>query len=125
MSLSVQSAVLQQDISVRNIGLLTSPNATQGQANKAVGAIIERVEQQQLNERDRATLTEIRQLNDKSVPVTDEAIGGIDQTTQQNAALVEQAAAAAESLKDQTRSLNDAVAIFKTDASSRAEAALF
>ena len=53
------------------------------------------------------------------------AIGGIDQATQQNAALVEQAAAAAESLKDQTRSLNDAVAIFKTDANSRVEAALF
>jgi methyl-accepting chemotaxis protein len=42
------------------------------------------------------------------------AIGQIDQATQQNAALVEQAAAAAESLKDQTRSLNEAVGIFKT-----------
>jgi methyl-accepting chemotaxis protein len=42
------------------------------------------------------------------------AIGQIDQATQQNAALVEEAAAAAESLKDQTRSLNDAVGIFKT-----------
>jgi methyl-accepting chemotaxis protein len=42
------------------------------------------------------------------------AIGQIDQATQQNAALVEEAAAAAESLKDQTRSLNEAVGIFKT-----------
>ncbi|TBO31492.1 HAMP domain-containing protein [Aquabacterium lacunae] len=80
-ALAMLSAVLQQDISVRNIGLLTDPNAMQGQANearkanKAVGAIIERVGQQQLNERDRAMLAEIRQLNDKSVPVTDEAIG--------------------------------------------------
>jgi methyl-accepting chemotaxis protein len=42
------------------------------------------------------------------------SIGHIDQVTQQNAALVEQAAAAAESLKEQTRSLHDAVGIFKT-----------
>jgi methyl-accepting chemotaxis protein len=33
--------------------------------------------------------------------------------TQQNAALVEQSAAAAESLKDQARSLADALAVFR------------
>jgi len=34
------------------------------------------------------------------------------QVTQQNAALVEEAAAAAQSLEDQAKSLNDALAIF-------------
>jgi methyl-accepting chemotaxis protein len=40
----------------------------------------------------------------------------MDETTQQNAALVEEAAAAAESLQDQAASLSQAVAVFKTGA---------
>ena len=42
-------------------------------------------------------------------------IGRMDQSTQQNAALVEQSAAAAESLRHQARQLVDAVAVFKLD----------
>jgi methyl-accepting chemotaxis protein len=42
------------------------------------------------------------------------AIGNLDQMTQQNAALVEQSAAAAESLRDQAEQLARAVAVFKT-----------
>jgi methyl-accepting chemotaxis protein len=42
------------------------------------------------------------------------AISQMDETTQQNAALVEQAAAAAESLQDQAASLSQAVAVFRT-----------
>ncbi len=42
-----------------------------------------------------------------------QSIGLIDQMTQQNAALVEQAAAAAESMQDQTAKLAQAVSIFK------------
>jgi hypothetical protein len=38
----------------------------------------------------------------------------MDETTQQNAALEEQAAAAAESLQDQAASLSQAVAVFRT-----------
>ena len=41
------------------------------------------------------------------------AVGQLDQMTQQNAALVEQSAAAAESLKGQTENLAQAVAVFK------------
>ncbi|MDD5298021.1 MAG: methyl-accepting chemotaxis protein [Rhodocyclaceae bacterium] len=41
------------------------------------------------------------------------AIGQMDEVTQQNAALVEEAAAAAESLEDQARGLMQAVALFK------------
>jgi methyl-accepting chemotaxis protein len=44
------------------------------------------------------------------------AITQMDETTQQNAALVEEAAAAAESLQDQAASLSQAVAVFKTGA---------
>ena len=42
-----------------------------------------------------------------------EAVSNMDQTTQQNAALVEQMAAAAASLKDQAQELVQAVAVFK------------
>ena len=41
------------------------------------------------------------------------AIGNLDQMTQQNAALVEESAAAAESLGDQANQLTQAVAVFK------------
>jgi methyl-accepting chemotaxis protein len=46
-----------------------------------------------------------------------DAVTRMDQTTQQNAALVEQSAAAAESLKEQARHLVEAVAVFKLGAS--------
>jgi methyl-accepting chemotaxis protein len=42
-----------------------------------------------------------------------QAIGNLDQMTQQNAALVEQSAAAAESLREQSEHLAQAVAVFK------------
>jgi len=47
------------------------------------------------------------------------AIGQMDEVTQQNAALVEEAAAAAESLEDQARSLAQTVAIFRLSATDR------
>jgi methyl-accepting chemotaxis protein-2 (aspartate sensor receptor) len=42
-----------------------------------------------------------------------EAVTQMDQVTQQNAALVEQAAAAAQALQDQAHELEDVVKIFK------------
>jgi methyl-accepting chemotaxis protein len=47
-----------------------------------------------------------------------QAIAQMDEMTQQNAALVEQAAAAAESMQSQSQKLADAVAIFKLDEGS-------
>jgi hypothetical protein len=41
------------------------------------------------------------------------ALGQMDDITQQNAALVEEAAAAAESMREQTLKLSEAVAVFK------------
>ena len=49
-----------------------------------------------------------------------EAISQMDQMTQQNAALVEQMAAAASSLKSQAHDLVEAVAVFKLHTSARA-----
>ncbi|KQV80129.1 chemotaxis protein [Massilia sp. Root351] len=46
-----------------------------------------------------------------------EAVGKMDQVVQQNAALVEQAAAAASSLQDQAGNLSEVVSIFKLDES--------
>ncbi len=54
--------------------------------------------------------TGIGQIND--------AVTQLDQVTQQNAALVEESAAAAESLKQQANRLVDAVSVFKTGAAS-------
>ena len=47
-----------------------------------------------------------------------QAIGKLDQMTQQNAALVEQSAAAAESLRDQATQMAQAVAVFKIQESA-------
>jgi methyl-accepting chemotaxis protein len=80
-AMTMFSAVLQQDISVRDIGLLTDPNAMQShandarKANKEVGAIIDKVNQLKLDEAEHAMIAQIKDLNDKSVPVTNEAIG--------------------------------------------------
>ena len=46
------------------------------------------------------------------------AVTSMDETTQQNAALVEEAAAAAESLLEQANALSDAVGVFKLDNTS-------
>jgi methyl-accepting chemotaxis protein len=48
-----------------------------------------------------------------------ESVSQIDQTTQQNAALVEEMAAAASSLKSQANELVDVVAVFKLDTSAQ------
>mgnify|MGYP006199003851 CR=1 FL=1 len=48
------------------------------------------------------------------------AVNQLDQMTQQNAALVEQTSAAAESLKEQARHLAAAVGVFRIDAASHA-----
>jgi methyl-accepting chemotaxis protein len=51
-----------------------------------------------------------------------QAVGHLDQMTQQNAALVEQSAAAAESLKDQAKKLAEAMSTFKISDSRTVEA---
>jgi hypothetical protein len=52
-----------------------------------------------------------------------QAVGQLDQMTQQNAALVEESTAAAQSLREQAGQLAQAVSVFKVDASGMAQAA--
>jgi methyl-accepting chemotaxis protein len=58
----------------------------------------------------------------QGVAEVSEAVSQMDQATQHNAALVEESAAAAASLRDQSRQLVDAVAVFKTDTDAHAMA---
>ena len=71
-------------------------------------------------------VTQVKRVNDLIEEITsatieqaggieqvNQAVTSLDQVTQQNAALVEQSAAAAASLKDQAVALNDAVSVFK------------
>lgn len=54
----------------------------------------------------------------QGITQVNQAMVSMDEATQQNAALVEQAAAAAESLEEQARALSDVVSVFKLDGST-------
>ena len=54
----------------------------------------------------------------RGIEQVNQSITQMDEVTQQNAALVEEAAAASKSLEDQGRQLNQAIAFFRLDASS-------
>jgi methyl-accepting chemotaxis protein len=62
-----------------------------------------------------AEITEAGQRQSEGIEQIGRAIDDMDQTTQQNAALVEEASAAAESLSDQTVQLSNALAVFKLE----------
>jgi methyl-accepting chemotaxis protein len=62
-----------------------------------------------------AEISEAGQRQSEGIEQIGHAIDDMDQTTQQNAALVEEASAAAESLSDQTVQLSNALAVFKLD----------
>jgi len=63
--------------------------------------------------------TTVNEISESSLGQADgiaqvnQAVANLDNMTQQNAALVEQTAAAAESLKQQAASLNELVSVFK------------
>jgi methyl-accepting chemotaxis protein-1 (serine sensor receptor) len=59
---------------------------------------------------------------DAGIQQVNTAVGQMDQVTQQNAALVEQAAAAADSLQDRARDLMQAIAIFRIEGQTHARA---
>jgi methyl-accepting chemotaxis protein len=54
----------------------------------------------------------------RGIEQVNQAITQMDEVTQQNAALVEEAAAASQSLEDQGRQLNESIAFFRLDAAS-------
>jgi methyl-accepting chemotaxis protein len=62
-------------------------------------------------------MTEIAQASDEQrdgIEQVNLAVSQMDRVSQQNAALVEEAAAAAASLEDQASALRDAVSVFRT-----------
>ncbi|MBN9698282.1 MAG: chemotaxis protein, partial [Zoogloea sp.] len=63
-------------------------------------------------------IAEASQEQSSGIEQVTHAVGQMDEVTQQNAALVEEAAAAAESLEDQARSLVRSVAMFRLTAGS-------
>ncbi|MBT0569605.1 HAMP domain-containing protein [Curvibacter sp. CHRR-16] len=107
-----------------------------------IGASVEKVEHgnalvEQAGNSMQEIVTSIRRLGDlvgeissasrdqsQSVNQVSQAVGQIDQGTQQNAALVEQGAAAADSLKTQAVQLVESVAMFKLDANRSHSTAL-
>jgi methyl-accepting chemotaxis protein len=58
-------------------------------------------------------ITEAANAQSSGIAGVNESIGNLDQMTQQNAALVEESAAAAESLREQANSMKQAVAVFR------------
>ena len=64
-----------------------------------------------------AEITAASQEQSSGIEQVNQAITQMDQVTQQNAALVEEATAAAESMQQQAKQLAAAVAVFKLDAS--------
>ncbi|TWI66239.1 methyl-accepting chemotaxis protein [Pseudoduganella lurida] len=87
--------------------------ASVSQAGSSMGDIVSSV--QQVNHIiDRISAASAEQA--QGISEVNVAVGQIDDVTQQNAALVEQAAAAAESLQEQAVSLSHAVSVFELDA---------
>ena len=87
-------------------------SALVGQAGKTMNGVVSSVERVAQLISEIATASQNQREGIESVNQT---IYQIDATTQQNAALVEQAAAAAESLKAQAASLEDTVSLFKLE----------
>jgi len=68
-------------------------------------------------------ITAASQEQSSGIEEVNRAITQMDETTQQNAALVEEAAAAAQSLQDQAQRLTQSVSVFKLDATHQLAAA--
>jgi methyl-accepting chemotaxis protein len=90
------------------------------QAKQVIGALVQRVAQvtDLINELSTAAGEQSRGIDSVS-----SSVAQLDAATQQNAALVEQSAAAATSLSDQAERLAAAVGVFRTGAGAAAEGA--
>jgi methyl-accepting chemotaxis protein len=119
-SLAQRSAAAAKEIkfliddSVEKVGV---GNQLVSQAGATMGEIVDSVKRvtdlmSEINAASQEQTTGIGQVN--------EAISQMDQVTQQNAALVEEAAAAAESLQDQANKLTQVVGVFKLDSAHSA-----
>ncbi|MES2163498.1 MAG: methyl-accepting chemotaxis protein [Pseudomonadota bacterium] len=95
-----------------SVATIDSGSASVHQAGERMEAIVESV--QQVNEViARISKASVEQA--QGIAEVNQAVGQMDDVTQQNAALVEQAAAAAASLQDQAVQLSQAVSVFKVE----------
>ncbi|WP_423595206.1 methyl-accepting chemotaxis protein [Roseateles sp. MS654] len=94
-----------------SVSRVDAGSAQVGRAGEAMGQILQSVQQVS------GTVAEISEASagqSGGLAQINQAVAHLDDMTQQNAALVEQTAAAAESLQQQARLLNDQVATFRT-----------
>ena len=119
-SLAVQGGVAMQQ-AVTTMATIDGGSVAVQQAGDSMGAIVASVQQvndiiqrvEQASAEQASGITEVNQ-----------AVAQMDDVTQQNAALVEQAAAAAASLQEQAVTLSAAVAVFTLDQSQTVSTAL-
>ena len=109
---SAQAAKEIKELIEQSLGTVTSGSRRVSDAGRAMDEIV--AEAARVN----ALVHEINSTSREQasgIAVVREAMAALDQTTQQNAALVEESAAASESLKQQALYLANAVATFKTE----------
>jgi methyl-accepting chemotaxis protein len=114
-TLAQRSAAAAKEIKAliaNSVAIIDNGSESVNEAGASMGHIVASV--QQVNEIIERISTASTEQADGIADVN-RAVGQMDDMTQQNAALVEQAAAAAESLAEQTVNLSEAVSIFKID----------
>ncbi|GAB3456963.1 methyl-accepting chemotaxis protein [Massilia terrae] len=113
--LAQRSAAAAKEIKsliANSVAIIDNGSHSVNEAGASMGHIVASVEQvNEIIERISAASTE----QADGIAEVNRAVGQMDDMTQQNAALVEQAAAAAGSLAEQTVNLSEAVSIFKID----------
>jgi methyl-accepting chemotaxis protein len=103
-----------------SVSIIDGGSASVNEAGSSMGNIVASV--QQVNDIiERISVASTEQA--EGIAEVNHAVGQMDDMTQQNAALVEQAAAAAESLHEQTVNLSEAISIFKIDGCESFQAA--
>ena len=121
-TLAQRSAAAAKEIKTliaASVATIDSGSASVHQAGERMGDIVDSV---------REVNDIIARISDASaeqalgIAEVNQAVGQMDDVTQQNAALVEQAAAAAESLQDQAVHLSQAVSVFKVEPPAAAAA---
>jgi methyl-accepting chemotaxis protein len=114
-TLAQRSAAAAKEIKAliaASVAIIDGGSASVNEAGASMGNIVASV--QQVNDIiERISVASTEQAD--GIAEVNHAVGQMDDMTQQNAALVEQAAAAAESLHEQTVNLSQAISIFKIE----------
>jgi methyl-accepting chemotaxis protein len=119
-TLAQRSAAAAKEIKTliaASVATIDSGSASVQQAGERMGGIVAAV--QQVNDII-ARISAASAEQAQGIAEVNQAVGQMDDVTQQNAALVEQAAAAAASLQDQAGHLSQAVSVFKLENNSNA-----